>query len=460
MKLSGTVLVFGALILCFAGLLSVSPAAWASEQQVQYFPQLGDGGGYATTWYFTGLGFGSNIVTVELFDKSGHPLMLATDMGTSSIFRFTLDGSGSASLRTLSAGNSVKTGWAKVTSSQPVGATEIFKYIGNNGGITCQAAVLPSDPIEVATLLASDPRTTALAILNAGATTTAIDFQLMDGSGNPVGSTSTLSLPPYNQVALYVNQIPGFENASALNGSLEISGPSPFSLVTLLFEGQSFSTAPVLPGRPGLSGYRSSLLNDINGLMQQLANKQDDFLAPAPEDLASFADFLSQPQTGLIRLLPRETYDGHLTIRGGGAYYSFARLTHEYGDGSDIGLEQGYLSVGFAGADFGFLTSLGNMPIDRVTLDDPAVQYLASFAAPTNLSDARVQQQRAGAGFSIGSYSYIDRMKATQNTYVLRSICYGTSDLLVAFQVTRFDTDGSAILVWKLLKSFPVPQLQ
>ena len=355
----------------------------------------------------------------------------------------------------------MKTGWAKVTSSQPVGVTETFKCIGYNGLISSQAAVLPSDPIGMATILISDPRITALAILNAEATTTRISFKLMDRSGNPVGSMSTLSLPPNDQTALYVNQIPGFETANALNGSLEISVSSPFSLVTLLFEGQSFSTAPVLPGRPGLSDYRSSLLNEINGLMHQLANKQDDFLAPAPGDLASFAGFLSQPQTGLIRLLPRETYDGQLTIRGGGAYYSFAHLTHEYGYGSDIELYQGYLSVGFAGADFGFVTNLGNMPIDTVSLDTPAVQYLASFSAPTNEPDARVQQQRAGTGFSVGSYSYVDRVIAGQaTTYALRSISFGTSDVPVAFQVVRFDTDGSAILVWKLLKSFPVPQLR
>lgn len=454
MKRSGAALVLGVLMI-------VSQAAWASEPQVQYFPQLADGGGYATTWYFTGLGFGSSIVTIELFDKNGSPLALATDMGTSSIFRLTLDDSGSAALRTLSAGDSVKTGWAKVTASQPVGATEIFKYMGNTGGIMSQAAVLPSDPIGVATILASDPRTTALAILNSGSTTSTIRFRLLDKSGNPMGSVSTLLLPPNNQTALYVNQIPGFENASALNGSLEISGSSSISLVTLLFEGQGFSTAPVLPGRPGLADYRNSLFNEINGLMQQLTEKQDDFLAPAPDDLASFAGFLSQPQTGMIRLLPRETYDGHLTIRGGGAYYSFAHLTHEYGYGSDLELYNGYLSVGFAGADFGFLTSLGDMPIDAVSLDTPAVQYLASFTAPTNEPDARVQQQRAGAGFSVGSYNYVDRMRASQaTTYGLRSISYGTSDVLVAFRVVRFDTDGSAILVWRLLKSFPVPQLQ
>ena len=79
-------------------------------------------------------------------------------------------------------------------------------------------------------------------------------------------------------------------------------------------------------------------------------------------------------------MLPREVYESEvykknrktLTIRGGGAYYSFARLTHEYGYGSDLSLDSGYLSVGFAGADYGMMIDLGDVSldeIDRVTLD-------------------------------------------------------------------------------------------
>lgn len=240
-----------------------------------------------------------------------------------------------------------------------------------------------------------------------------------------------------------------------------MSGSATFFLTTLVFEGQNFATAPVLSGRSAPAGARSSLLNQFNMLLQQSNDTGDQLLAPSPEDLASFSAFLSQPQTGLMRLLPRETYDGYLTIRGGGAYYSFARQTHEYGYGSDLSLEQGYLSVGFAGADFGFLTSLGNVPIESVALNTPAVQYLASFSAPTNLSDARAEQQRAGTGFSTGGYNYIDSLKAASSTtFALRSICYNNSDVLVAFRIVRFDTDGSAIVVWKILQSIAVPKLQ
>jgi hypothetical protein len=46
------------------------------------------------------------------------------------------------------------------------------------------------------------------------------------------------------------------------------------------------------------------------------------------------------------------------------------------------------------------------------------------------------------------------------NTYLLRSILYNDSDIAVAFRVTRKDTDGSVIILYKVLKKFPVPKLE
>src|SRR2546422_7006883 len=73
----------------------------AEAQTVQYFPQLADGGGYVTTWYFTGLGGGPAAITVELFSPTGAPLILQTSRGTASSFNFSLAPSGELSLRTL-----------------------------------------------------------------------------------------------------------------------------------------------------------------------------------------------------------------------------------------------------------------------------------------------------------------------------------------------------------------------
>jgi hypothetical protein len=211
---------------------------------------------------------------------------------------------------------------------------------------------------------------------------------------------------------------------------------------------------------PAQSQDRSKLEKKIESLMTKLRNQEKEFLAPAVEDQEAFANFLRQADTGLTRLLPRETYDGKLLTRGGGAYYSFVRLTHEYGFGSDISLEQNQFGVGLAGADFGFLVKLGDVPIETVSLEHAGVQYLAAFAAPSIEAEARDQYRRGHPGFEQAGFLYAGRIPAIVNmTYAVRSIDYRASDILVAFRVIRQDKDGSLTLIWKVLKKFPIPQL-
>ncbi|HJQ22751.1 MAG TPA: hypothetical protein VKA60_02470 [Blastocatellia bacterium] len=206
---------------------------------------------------------------------------------------------------------------------------------------------------------------------------------------------------------------------------------------------------------------RAQLEKEIQSLREQLRQKEQEFLAPSAEDRAAFAEFLSQPNTGLVRLLPREKYDGKLTAHGGGAYYSFSLLKHEYDNGSDIELQQNELSVGFAGANWGYLAKLGDVPLETVGLDHFAVQFLATLEVPSRELGAREQQRLSGSGVTVNAARYARRGPALVNTtYVLRSINYHTSDVLVAFRIVRQDADGSMTLLWKKLKEFPQPALK
>lgn len=64
---------------------------------------------------------------------------------------------------------------------------------------------------------------------------------------------------------------------------------------------------------------RSALLAKIESLRRQLQFNETVFLLPSDEDFVAFRDFLQQPGTGLIRLMPREKYDGRMLMRGGGS---------------------------------------------------------------------------------------------------------------------------------------------
>jgi hypothetical protein len=207
-------------------------------------------------------------------------------------------------------------------------------------------------------------------------------------------------------------------------------------------------------------------------------------LALSDQDRANYAGFLAQSDTGLIRLLPRINpksafaFSGERpAIRGEGAYYSFHYRAHEYGYGSDLGLEavqhfkgspgrmaelppKYILSVGFAGADFGMMTNIGEVSLSDLTIADPRVAYMLGYKPPRPESEARAEYARFGKGVTVDGQTYKkSELLQVNATYLLRSINYGVSDVLVAFQVVRQEMDGSIILGWKLLKKYPTPEL-
>jgi len=211
----------------------------------------------------------------------------------------------------------------------------------------------------------------------------------------------------------------------------------------------------------GQNTSRETLRDQIQARRAELAALEKEFLAPTAEDRSDFAGLLSQPNTGVIRLLPREKYDDQIvknkptiSMRGGGAYYSFKRLTHEYGR-SDIELNSGELSVGFAGADYGMMMKLGDIAIEDVSSELPAVRTLLEYVSAKTEADARVEYRKFGMGTDVQGFMFKNRLPVeVQTTYLLRSIGFPDTDVAVAFRIARKDTDGSVILAYKLLEDF------
>jgi len=195
---------------------------------------------------------------------------------------------------------------------------------------------------------------------------------------------------------------------------------------------------------------------------------KDGLLAPSLQDRVEHDEFLKQSKTGLIRLLPREVYDSQtyktpvqIEIRGGGAYFSFFHRAHEYGYGSDLELDHNNFTVGFAGADYGMIVDLGDIPIDEIYETDPRFLFMSEYEPRTIEPEARAEFRRFATGLTVDGVNYRRTVPArSQTTYLVRSIDFGTSDVLAAFRVARFDNDGSAIIAWKLLKTFSTPQLK
>jgi len=208
---------------------------------------------------------------------------------------------------------------------------------------------------------------------------------------------------------------------------------------------------------------REDILKQIQAKRAELEVLETRYLSIPEEDKAKYADFLRQPNTGLIRLLPREKFDTTsekkgFTLRGGGAYYSFTRLTHEYGYGSDIELSQGLLSTGFGGYSYGIFADLGDIPLENVSLETTAAQVIGAHVPPTEEPKIRSEQRKWYNGETVDGISYRNRVPVMVNsTYLLRAIDYDRSDVLIAFRVVRQDSDDSAVILWRLVKKFPTP---
>jgi hypothetical protein len=227
----------------------------------------------------------------------------------------------------------------------------------------------------------------------------------------------------------------------------------------------------------------------------KLTDEQKKLLAPAAEDMAACRDFSRQDHTGLIRLLPRGKYEFNVTvsadhpelilpIRGGGAFYSFVEKKHAFGPWSEISLQEGHLVAGFQPQSLALMTRLGDVPLDSLTMQTPAIVYLAQVVPPTERVAARDQSTRNYQGFVVADRFYNSILPAMVNqTYVLRTMIYkkegrmrvvygggsvyvphpyeySGADELIAFRVLRAGDDGSLTVLWKRLQKFSAPKLK
>ena len=213
---------------------------------------------------------------------------------------------------------------------------------------------------------------------------------------------------------------------------------------------------------------REEVLKEIKAKRAELVALEKTYLAPAEEDQVKYAAFVRSPNSGLVRLLPREKFDTEsftddaraIVVRGGGAYYSFTKLRHEYGYATDIELQQNQFTVGFAGYDYGFLTNLGDVPLENVSVETPAFALFADYKPPREEPQVRAEQMRFGQGAELEGVQVKRNVPVKLNsTYLLRSITFREADVIVAFRVVRIDSDGSVTLLWKLLKKFEAPDV-
>ena len=195
----------------------------------------------------------------------------------------------------------------------------------------------------------------------------------------------------------------------------------------------------------------------------KLTAEQKSLLEPSLHYQASFAKFLSRPNTGLVHLLPREKYDQtiQMPLRGGGVYYSFSKLSHEQTPWSDIKFQEGQLHTGINELSLGLMTMLGDVSLENVNLDNPAVKFISQLALPVKYGEHKSHLDKYRSGFGADGNSYRSELPAQLNaTYVMRSTIYNRVDSVVGFRMIGEGPDGSVTLLWKMLNKLQVKKLK
>jgi len=170
-----------------------------------------------------------------------------------------------------------------------------------------------------------------------------------------------------------------------------------------------------------------------------------------------------------VKILPRGMFaeqaersdiDCPLGIRGDGAYYSFTTGSHSYNKIAEIELQQGQLGVGFAGADYGMITDLGLIDIEKLT-DTREFQFLSNYKPPQLEPEVRTEQRRFNdVSVLINGVAYGRRVPISiRHTYLLRAISFERADILVAFTIIEIGDDGTVTFAWRKLAGFPKPIL-
>lgn len=150
---------------------------------------------------------------------------------------------------------------------------------------------------------------------------------------------------------------------------------------------------------------------------------------------------LGDADGGICRILNRGQ-SGLVSLPGGGAYFSFTSRSNSYDKEPDLELQGWAFRSGFAGGDVGVVVKLDRPSVDVVTLS-ALPQLLRAESATAFERAARARSVKAPEAVVGG-------------VYAVRSVRWGKSDLIAAFEVLDRGEYGISF-VWTLLETRPTP---
>lgn len=233
------------------------------------------------------------------------------------------------------------------------------------------------------------------------------------------------------------------------------------------------------------------LLDPNKGIYRRPEKQETQVLAPAETLTERFADFLKEPDTGIVKFNADYSCisvndvvvatEKCLPYRmpGAGAAYSFRTDGYRLLRLADLILLNGEFRTGGVFQHV-VMTNLGDVPIESVTPATAGMKFLTDLK-PSADSDEFIRfDERAVNGIESGGFVYrkSHAVKA-DTTFALRSIAYrGTlmrsidgitynelemdrrRDVIVVFRVVDQESSGNVTVIWKRLRDTGAPKLE
>lgn len=237
-------------------------------------------------------------------------------------------------------------------------------------------------------------------------------------------------------------------------------------------------------------GSNQAAVQNIRNIYRKPTKEEFKLLAPDKEDLKTYAQFLRQPDTGLIKLIAGRGCDENTNVvnvsgdclkysmPGAGASYSFRTENYRIRHLSDLTYIDNSFQL-FGILAHGILVDLGDIPLEQISLQTRGLKFLTSFEPITDFEKAKEIDRQFVRGVKNEDFFYSRRAAAAENTtYVLRSIAYRGNrfrsargfvydelgfderrDITVAFRVIRRDNE-SVVILWKALSNQKSPVIK
>jgi hypothetical protein len=235
-----------------------------------------------------------------------------------------------------------------------------------------------------------------------------------------------------------------------------------------------------------------SAISEVTQKFYRKPNKKEmKLLAPTQDYLNKYSAFLQQPDTGIIKLnadsscvesrnvISVKENCLQYSMPGAGTAYSFRVESHRLPYLADLTLSKDVLKNDGV-LQHGIMVSLGNVPIEDVTLQTNGLKYLVNFEPLLDSESLKSFDSRLIAGIKNDGFVYgLGFFAKNQTTYALRSIAYKgkviraykgvnyneldydkRKDIIVAFRIVDREANGNLTILWKILARKDSPTLK